>query len=86
MQIIKAFKSHYQNYIIEQLIDNEKDDIDSSIDDVDMLETIYFCSKAWTSVTSDTVEVGISKIGNCLKRSLKSIQTSYGVYALKQIN
>ena len=32
------------------------------------------------------VEVGISKIGNCLKRSLKSIQTSYGVYALKQIN
>ena len=32
------------------------------------------------------VEVGISKIGNCLKQSLKSIQTSYGVYALKQIN
>jgi len=32
------------------------------------------------------VGVGISKIGNCLKQSLKSIRTSYGVYALKQIN
>ena len=32
------------------------------------------------------VEVGISKISNCLKQSLKSIQTSYGVYALKQMN
>ena len=38
------------------------------------------------TVSVDTVEVGISKIGNCLKQSLKSIQTSYGVYALRQMN
>ena len=42
--------------------------------------------KTITKEMNDIVEVGISKIGNCLKRSLKSIQTSYGVYALKQIN
>ena len=31
MGIIKAFKNDYQNYLIDQFIDNEKDDIDSSI-------------------------------------------------------
>ena len=29
-----------------------------------MLETIYFCSKAWTSVTSDTIQNCFGKISN----------------------
>jgi len=60
MGIIRAFKNHYHNYLIERLIDNEKDDIDSRF--VDMLEIKYFCSKAWTSVISGTIQNCFGKI------------------------
>ena len=62
MGIIKAFKNYYQNSLIQRLIEIEKDSIDASINDVDMLETLFLCSNAWESVTIDTIK-------NCFEKA-----------------
>ena len=67
MGIIKAFKNHYQNYLLEKFILNEKDDIGSNISSVNMLETIYFCSMAWESITCNSIQ-------NCFEKAFNFSQ------------
>ena len=67
LAIIEAFKNHYQNYLLEKFILNEKDDIGSNISSVNMLETIYFCSMAWESITCNSIQ-------NCFEKAFNLSQ------------
>ena len=67
MGIIKAFKNHYQNYLLEKFILNENDDIGSNISSINMLETIYFCSMAWEFITCNSMQ-------NCFEKAFNFSQ------------
>jgi hypothetical protein len=65
--VIKSFKNHHQNALIESLID-ETDENNVKSRNIDILDALKFSVEAWKNVTSETIV-------NCFDNAFKIIKT-----------
>jgi hypothetical protein len=63
MGIIRAFKSYYDGFLMDNLIENKEGDISNVLNGITILDAIYVCSKSWDKISIDCIR-------NCFRKAL----------------